>query len=118
MTIREILDRIEYTVIIDGEEKPGSCITFSTWMENMIKQSEQISGYTPSEMFDPVARDNFQKCFAVAYYARWRGFAGVVADYERFKEKVDNKGFSSVAACMSAYNDILKRLEGGKENAD
>lgn len=69
MTVHDILNQIEYTVIIDGVEKPGSCITFSTWMENMIKQSENVSGYTPAEMFDPVARDNFQKYFAVAYYA-------------------------------------------------
>lgn len=69
MTIKDILSRIEYTVIIDGVEHTNRDITFSTWMENMMKQSEQASGYTPAKEFDPVARDNFQKYIAVAYYA-------------------------------------------------
>lgn len=50
--------------------------------------------------------------------ARWRGFAGIVADFERFREKVEKKSFASVAACLTAYNDILKRLKGGRENVD
>lgn len=69
MTIKDILSRIEYTVIIDGTEHTNRDITFSDWMRNMMKQSEQASGYTPAQEFDPVARDNFQKYIAVAYYA-------------------------------------------------
>lgn len=69
MTIKDILNRIEYTVIIDGVEKPSHDILFSAWNENMVKQSEKASGYTPEKMFDPVARDNYQKYIALAYYA-------------------------------------------------
>lgn len=69
MTIKDILSRIEYTVIIDGTEHTNRDITFSDWLQNMMKQSEQASGYTPAQEFDPVARDNFQKYIAVAYYA-------------------------------------------------
>lgn len=69
MTVRDILKRINYTVIIDGKEYHNRDITFGAWNERMIKQSESASGYTPKETFDPVARDNYQKFFAVAYYA-------------------------------------------------
>lgn len=69
MTVKDILSRIQYTVIIDGVEHTGRDITFSTWIETMMKQSEKASGYTPEKTFDPVARENFQKYFAVAYYA-------------------------------------------------
>lgn len=69
MTVKDILSRIEYTVIIDGVEKPGVDILFSTWNENMVRQSEEASGYKPEKMFDPVARDNYQKYIAVAYFA-------------------------------------------------
>lgn len=69
MTIKDILSRIKYTVIIDGVEHTDRDIIFSTWMENMTRQSEKASGYTPEKEFDPVARDNFQKYIAVAYYA-------------------------------------------------
>ena len=63
------MSRIQYTVIIDGVEHTDRDITFSTWIETMMKQSEKASGYTPEKTFDPVARENFQKYFAVAYYA-------------------------------------------------
>lgn len=69
MTVKDILGRIQYTVIIDGVEHTDRDITFSTWIETMMKQSEKASGYTPEKTFDPVARENFQKYFAVAYYA-------------------------------------------------
>lgn len=69
MTVKDILSRIQYTVIIDGVEHTDRDITFSTWLETMMKQSEKASGYTPEKIFDPVARENFQKYFAVAYYA-------------------------------------------------
>lgn len=69
MTVKDILSRIQYTVIIDGVEHTDRDITFSTWIETMMKQSEKASGYTPEKTFDPVARENFQKYFAVAYYA-------------------------------------------------
>lgn len=69
MTVKDILSRIQYTVIIDGVEHTNRDITFSTWLETMMKQSEKASGYTPEKIFDPVARENFQKYFAVAYYA-------------------------------------------------
>lgn len=69
MTVKDILSRIQYTVIIDGVEHTDRDITFSTWLETMMKQSEKASGYTPEKTFDPVARENFQKYFAVAYYA-------------------------------------------------
>ena len=69
MTVRDILKRIDYTVTIDGKEYHNRDITFGAWNERMIKQSESASGYTPKETFDPVARDNYQKFFAVAYYA-------------------------------------------------
>lgn len=69
MTVKDILSRIEYTVIIDGVEYTNREITFSTWMENKIKQSEKASGYKPEKTFDPVARENFQKYFAMAYFA-------------------------------------------------
>lgn len=69
MTIKDILSKIEYIVIIDGVEHKDNNIIFSTWNENMVKQSEKASGYKPEKMFDPVARDNYQKYIAVAYYA-------------------------------------------------
>ena len=69
MTIKDILSRIEYTVIIDGVEHTNRDITFSTWNENMVKQSQKASGYIPEKMFDPVARDNYQKYIAIAYFA-------------------------------------------------
>lgn len=69
MTVKDILSRIEYTVIIDGVEHTDRDITFSDWLQNMMKQSEQASGYAPAKEFDPVARENFQKYIAVAYYA-------------------------------------------------
>lgn len=69
MTVKDILSRIEYTVIIDGVEYTDRDITFSTWTENMMRQSEKASGYKPEKMFDPVARENFQKYFAMAYFA-------------------------------------------------
>lgn len=69
MTVKDILSRIQYTVIIDGVEHTDRDITFSTWLETMMKQSEKASGYTPEKIFDPVARENFQKYFAVAYYS-------------------------------------------------
>lgn len=69
MTVKDILSRIEYTVIIDGVEYTDRDITFSTWAENMMRQSEKASGYKPEKTFDPVARENFQKYFAMAYFA-------------------------------------------------
>lgn len=47
MTVKDILSRIQYTVIIDGVEHTDRDITFSTWLETMMKQSEKASGYTP-----------------------------------------------------------------------
>lgn len=69
MTVKDILSRIEYTVIIDGVEYTDRDITFGTWAENMMRQSEKASGYKPEKTFDPVARENFQKYFAMAYFA-------------------------------------------------
>lgn len=69
MTVKDILSRIEYTVIIDGVEYTDRDITFSAWNENMVRQSEKVSGYKPEKMFDPVARDNYQKYIAIAYFA-------------------------------------------------
>lgn len=86
MTVKDILSRIEYTVIIDGVEYTDRDITFSTWAENMMHQSEKASGYKPEKMFDPVARDNFQKYFAVAYYA---GFIPAKVIETRTNEVVD-----------------------------
>ncbi len=68
MTISEILKQINYTIIINGEEKQGN-ITYSTWLDNMTRQSEKASNYKPVKLFDPIARDNFQKYIALAYYA-------------------------------------------------
>lgn len=86
MTVKDILSRIEYIVIIDGVEKSGVDILFSTWNENMVRQSEEASGYKPEKMFDPVARDNYQKYIAVAYYA---GFIPAKVIETRTNEVVD-----------------------------
>ena len=69
LTIREILESIEFTVVIDGVEKSGRDVIYSTWMDRMVKASEKASGYTPAQSFDPVARDNFQNYIAVAFVA-------------------------------------------------
>lgn len=53
MTIKDILSRIEYTVIIDGVEHTNRDITFSTWNENMVKQSQKASGYIPKKKPGP-----------------------------------------------------------------
>lgn len=50
--------------------------------------------------------------------ARWRGFAGIVADFERFKEKTENKSYTSCAASDQAYNAIKAALSKGIENDD
>lgn len=41
--------------------------------------------------------------------ARWRGLAGVVSDFNRFRANVAGKVYKSIADCERAYNDILGR---------
>ena len=42
--------------------------------------------------------------------AYFRGFSGIVADYETFKEKTENKQYSSIEASDRIYNNIKERL--------
>lgn len=41
--------------------------------------------------------------------ARWKGLAGVVSDFNRFRANVAGKVYKSIADCERAYNDILGR---------
>ena len=68
LTIREILSKIEYVMVVDGVEKKCD-IVFSTWMDNMMKKSQKLSGYSSEKVFDPVERDNFQRYIAILYYS-------------------------------------------------
>lgn len=47
--------------------------------------------------------------------SRYSGLTGIVADFEHFKKNVDNKSFSSIAACEREYNNILNKLNNNKE---
>ena len=70
ITIRDIINGIEYITIIDGKEsKPSYGAVWSTWNENINRESEKFFGYKPEKEFDPVARENYQKYIAMAYYA-------------------------------------------------
>ena len=42
--------------------------------------------------------------------AYFRGFSGIVADFETFKEKTENKQYSSIEASDRIYNNIKERL--------
>ena len=70
ITIKNIISNIEYITIIDGKEsKPSYGVVWSTWNQNITKESEKFFGYKPEKEFDPVARENYQKYIAMAYYA-------------------------------------------------
>ena len=70
ITVKDIIDSIEYITIIDGKEsKPSYGVVWSTWNEQIIRESEEFFGYKPEKKFDPVARENYQKYIAMAYYA-------------------------------------------------
>lgn len=70
ITIKDIIGSIEYITIIDGKEsKPSYGAIWSTWNQNITKESEEFFGYKPEKEFDPVARENYQKYVAMAYYA-------------------------------------------------
>ena len=70
ITVKDIIDSIEYITIIDGKEsKPSYGVVWSTWNEQITRESEEFFGYKPEKEFDPVARENYQKYIAMAYYA-------------------------------------------------
>lgn len=70
ITIQDIINGIEYITIIDGKEsKPSYGAVWSTWNENIKRESEKFFGYKPEKEFDPVAHENYQKYIAMAYYA-------------------------------------------------
>lgn len=70
ITIQDIINGIEYITIIDGKEsKPSYGAIWSIWNQNITKESEKFFGYKPEKEFDPVARENYQKYVAMAYYA-------------------------------------------------
>lgn len=70
ITVKDIIDSIEYITIIDGKEsKPSYGVVWSTWNEQITRESEEFFGYKPEKEFDPVARDNYQKYIAMSYYA-------------------------------------------------
>lgn len=70
ITIQDIINGIEYITIIDGKEsKPSYGAVWSTWNQNITKESEKFFGYKPEKEFDPIARENYQKYIAMAYYA-------------------------------------------------
>ena len=70
ITIKDIIGSIEYITIIDGKEsKPSYGAIWSTWNQNITKESEKFFGYKPEKEFDPIARENYQKYIAMAYYA-------------------------------------------------
>lgn len=106
MTIKNILSRIEYTVIINGVEKPGN-ILYSTWNTNMLRQSEKVSGYKPETMFDPVARDNYQKYITIAYYA---GLIPAKVIETRTNEVVDG--------CYTFTVETMGNLDPENDNTD
>ena len=70
ITIENIIGSIEYITVIDGKEsKPSYGAVWSTWNQNITKESEKFFGYKPKKEFDPIARENYQKYIAMAYYA-------------------------------------------------
>lgn len=67
ITIQDIINGIEYITIIDGKEsKPSYGAVWSTWNQNITKESEKFFGYKPEKEFDPIARENYQKYIAMA----------------------------------------------------
>lgn len=43
--------------------------------------------------------------------SRWKGFAGIVSDFERFKSNTENKKYKSIDDSNKAYQEIKKALE-------